>query len=87
MLDELPAVPKRPTRFPFIDYFSGGDSDLDNVLAAIDAMSRLGLHGISTGTQVRKTPSWPRRWANFSPLFISCIPAGMHGPTWIFGPT
>jgi hypothetical protein len=32
---------------------------------------------------VRKTPSWPRSWANFSPLY-SCIPTGMHGPTCIF---
>jgi hypothetical protein len=33
--------------------------------------------------QVRKTPSWPRSWANFS-LFYSYIPTGMHGPTCIF---
>ena len=36
--------------------------------------------------QVRKTPSWPRSWANFSPFIAySCIPTGMHpGPTCIF---
>ena len=32
--------------------------------------------------QVRKTPSWPRSWANFS--LDHCIPTGMHGPTCIF---
>ena len=31
---------------------------------------------------VRKTPNWPRSWANFS--LYSCIPTGMHGPTRIF---
>ena len=33
--------------------------------------------------QVRKMPSWPRSWANFS-LFLNCISTGMHGPTCIF---
>jgi hypothetical protein len=32
--------------------------------------------------EVRKTPSWPRSWANF--ILHSCIPTGMHGPTCIF---
>jgi hypothetical protein len=32
--------------------------------------------------QVRKKPSWPRSWANFS--LYCCIPTGMHGPTCIF---
>ena len=32
--------------------------------------------------QVRKTPSWPRSWANFS--LFSCIPTGRHGPTCNF---
>ena len=31
---------------------------------------------------VRKTPNWPRSWANFS--LYSCIPTGMHWPTCIF---
>jgi hypothetical protein len=31
--------------------------------------------------QVRKTPSWPRRWANSSLLQLH--PTGMHGPTTI----
>ena len=35
--------------------------------------------------QVRKTPSWPRSWANFS--LSSCIPTGMHGQLASFGPT
>ena len=34
------------------------------------------------GSQVRKTPSWPRSWANFS--LLQLIPTGMHGPTCIF---
>jgi hypothetical protein len=36
-------------------------------------------------SQVRKTPSWPRSWANVS-LFLygcSCVPTAMHGPTCI----
>jgi monoamine oxidase len=33
--------------------------------------------------KVRKTPIWPRSWANFSPL-SSCIRTAMHGPTGIF---
>jgi hypothetical protein len=32
--------------------------------------------------QVRKTPSWPRRWASSS--LYRCIPTGMHAPTRIF---
>ena len=32
--------------------------------------------------QVRKTPSWPRSWANSS--LNSCIPTGMYGPTCLF---
>ena len=32
---------------------------------------------------MRKPPSLPRSWANFSP-FYRCIPMGMHGPTCIF---
>ena len=32
--------------------------------------------------KVRKTPSWPRSWANFT--LCSCIPTGIHGPTCIF---
>ena len=32
--------------------------------------------------QVRKTPSWPRIWANFS--LYCCITTGIHGPTCIF---
>jgi hypothetical protein len=32
--------------------------------------------------QVRKTPTWPRSWANFS--LYGCIPTGMHGPTCSF---
>ena len=42
----LPPVPRRPAKFPVMDYFSGGDSDLDAALDAIDALSLLGLHGI-----------------------------------------
>jgi hypothetical protein len=34
-------------------------------------------------SQVRKTPSWPRTWANLR-AFYSCISTGMHGPTCIF---
>ena len=46
-----------------------------------------GYNGVWTidhddGSQVRKTPSWPRSWGNFS--LYSCIPTGMHGPTRIF---
>ena len=33
--------------------------------------------------QVRKTPNWPRSWANFSLLSLY-IPTGMYGPTCIF---
>jgi uncharacterized membrane protein YgcG len=33
--------------------------------------------------KVRKTPSWPRRWANTS-AFYSCIPIEMFGPTYTF---
>lgn len=51
MLNSLPAIPKRPSRFPFIDSFAGGDSDLDNYLSAVTALSTLGLHGIGAGTQ------------------------------------
>lgn len=47
MLSALPDVKTPPKRFPLIDYFSGGDSDLNNIEAAIVAMSRLGLHGLS----------------------------------------
>ena len=36
----------------------------------------------TTVAQVRKMPSWPRSWANFS--LYSCIPTGMHGPPCIF---
>jgi hypothetical protein len=36
-------------------------------------------------TQVRKTPSWPRSWANFS--LHSCIIIGMRGQLASFGPT
>ena len=32
-------------------------------------------------SQVRKTPSWPRNWANFS--LCSCIATGIHEPTCI----
>jgi hypothetical protein len=32
--------------------------------------------------EVRKTPSWPRSWPNFT--LHSCVPTGMHGPTCIF---
>ena len=34
------------------------------------------------GGQVRKTPSWPRSWANSS--LSRCVFTGMHGPTCIF---
>jgi hypothetical protein len=34
-------------------------------------------------SKVRKMPSWPRSWANFS-LFASCATTGMPGPTYIF---
>ena len=34
---------------------------------------------------VRKTPSWPRSWANFS--LSSCVPTGMHGQLASFGPS
>ena len=46
MLSALPDVTP-PKRFPLMDYFSGGDSDLNNIESAIAAMSRLGLHGLS----------------------------------------
>jgi hypothetical protein len=36
----------------------------------------------SNGGKVRKMPSWPRSWANFS--LYSCIPTGMDGPTCTF---
>ena len=38
--------------------------------------------GMNAHAKVRKTLSWPRSWANFS--LVSCIPAGMRGPTCIF---
>jgi hypothetical protein len=37
---------------------------------------------LALGAKVRKTPSWPRSWANFS--LFSCVPAGIRGPTCIF---
>jgi hypothetical protein len=33
--------------------------------------------------QVRKTPSWPRSWANAS-AYYRCTPTGMYGQTCIF---
>ena len=35
--------------------------------------------------KVRKTPSWPKNWADFSLLYsCSCICTGMHGSTCMF---
>ena len=34
--------------------------------------------------QVRKTPNWPRSWANFSLFESYSIHAGTHGPTCVF---
>ena len=43
------------------------------------------LHEQLARAQVRKPPSWPRSWANFSLLLIySCVPTGMHGLTCVF---
>jgi hypothetical protein len=36
--------------------------------------------------QVRKTPSWPRSWANFS-LFLAVLPQECMGQLASFGPT
>ena len=51
ILRALPPIPKRPTQFPVMDYFSGGDSDLDAALDAVDALSLLGLHGLMANFQ------------------------------------
>ena len=42
----------------------------------------LGADLVKAADEVRKVPSWPRSWANFS--FYSCVPTGMHGPTCTF---
>jgi hypothetical protein len=37
------------------------------------------------GSQVRKTPSWPRSWAlGPTSAFYSCVPTGMHKPACHF---
>ena len=45
-LKALAPIRTRPKLFSMMDYFSGGDSDLDNHLEAVDALSLLGLHGL-----------------------------------------
>ena len=44
--------------------------DPTSVFAKIPTMVAFNTSGDRTGHQVRKTPSWPRSWANFSLLWL-----------------
>ena len=59
--------------------FAGGENPGAN------GLKETAFTPMQAASQVRRTPSWPRSWANFSLLWMySNIPTGMHRPTCIF---
>ena len=58
------------------------ETNLADGVNKADEVSKQAAFSQANSLQVRKTPSWPRCWANFS--LYRCIPIGMHGPTCVF---
>ena len=58
--------------------------DRPNLTKLLCNYAQKGVPGFKfTSIQVRRAPSWPRSWTNFS-LLLSCIPTGMHEQACIF---